>query len=257
VNFLIDTHAHLDMEPICENIEKTILEAKNAGIKKIIIPGVTIGDMDRIIDLIEAHDCLYGAAGLHPSEAKSWDENSYETLKKYARHPKIVAIGEIGLDYHWDKSFNDIQIHVFKEQIRLAKELKKPIIVHDREAHQDVLNVLAETSAKEVGGIMHCFSGSSQFALQCIKLNFLIALGGPVTFKNAQKPKEVAMTVPLDHLVLETDSPYLAPQPHRGKTNYPHFVKLVAEEIAQIKGISLEEVAKTTTANVEKLFNFV
>ena len=253
--FLVDTHAHIDFEPLSIDIEKTINDAKDAGVEKIIIPGVTIEDLDKIIALIDKYDCLYGAAGLHPSEAKSWDDNSYNTLKEYAKHPKIVAIGEIGLDYHWDNSFNDLQKHVFKQQIQLAKELKKPVIVHDREAHQDTLNILVETSASEVGGVMHCFSGSAEFALQCIKLNFYIALGGPVTFKNAKKPKEVAKAVPLENLVLETDSPYLTPHPYRGKTNSPHLVRLVAEEIAGIKEIPFNEIARITTLNAKKLFN--
>lgn len=251
---LIDTHAHLDFDNYQEDFDKVIEDAFKAGVERMIIPGVTIQDIPKIITLIDKYDCLYGAVGLHPSDAKDWDDNTYETLKEYAKHKKIIAIGEVGLDYYWDKTFNDVQQHVFREQIRLAKELNKPLIVHNRDAHEDTLSILKETEAANIGVVMHCFSGSAEFAIECTKLGFYIALGGPVTFKNAKKPKEVAKAVPVDKLLVETDSPFLTPHPYRGKTNYPHMVKLVAQEIASLRKISFEEVAKTTTENAQKLF---
>lgn len=251
---LIDTHAHLDFEDLSNNLDEILKNCEENGIKRIIIPGVTIKDTPKIIKLIEKYDNLYGAVGLHPSEAKDWDDKSYETLKNYAKHDKIVAIGETGLDYYWDKTFNDKQQFVFKEHIKLAQELNLPLIVHDREAHGDILSILKETNAKEVGGVMHCFSGSPEFALECIKEGFYIALGGPVTFKNAHKPKDVAKIVPLEKLLLETDSPFLAPHPFRGKTNDPSKVRLIAQEIANLKAVSLEELAETTFNNSIKLF---
>ena len=251
---LIDTHAHLDFDEYKDNFEDVLKQAQEAGVEKIIIPGVTIKDSQRVVDLIEKYDCLYGAIGVHPSEAKTWDENSYEILKNFAKHEKIVAIGEIGLDYYWDKTFNDVQQVVLKEQIKLAKKLKKPVIIHDREAHSDVFNILKETNANEVGVVMHCFSGSLEFAMECVNLGFYIALGGPVTFKNAKKPKEVASKIPLDKLLLETDCPFLTPHPYRGQVNYPHYIKLVAEEIATLRGVSYDEIASQTTKNAEKLF---
>ncbi|MDD3014274.1 MAG: TatD family hydrolase [Candidatus Gastranaerophilales bacterium] len=249
---LIDTHAHLDFEDYQGNFDNLLDEAKSAGVEKIIIPGVTIKDLNRIITLIDKYENLFGAVALHPSEAKDWNDDSYNILKEYASHPKVVAIGETGLDYYWDKTFTDTQKFVFKEHTRLAKELDLPLIIHDRDAHADILEILKEEGVNK--GVMHCFSGSAEFAAECIKLGMHIALGGPVTFKNAKKPKEVAKSVPLDKLVLETDSPFLAPQPFRGKQNDPSKIKLVAEEIASIKKISLEEVANITSKNAEILF---
>jgi TatD DNase family protein len=168
-----------------------------------------------------------------------------------------VALGEMGLDYHWDKSPKDIQKEVFRKQIRLARKVKLPIIIHNREATADILEILKEEKAEEVGGIMHCFSGSPEVARECVNMNFYISLGGPVTFKNAKKPKEVAAEVPLEKLLIETDCPYLTPHPFRGKRNEPGYVKLVAEQIAEIKGLSYEEVAETTTKNAKKFFGII
>lgn len=251
---LIDTHAHVDFEDFELSTDKILEKCKQNHVEKIIVPGVTFEDLDRVISTIEKYDNLYGAAGIHPSEAKSWTEGSYEKLKEYALHPKVVGIGETGLDYYWDKTFNDQQQFVFKEQIRLAKEVNKPLIIHDREAHGDILNILKETNASEIGGVMHCFSGSYEFAMECIKLNFHIALGGPVTFKNAHKPKEVAEKIPLEKLVLETDSPFLTPHPFRGQQNDPSKVLLVAETIAELRGLTIKQLADATTANAQKLF---
>lgn len=251
---LIDTHAHLDFEDYRDNIDQILENARLSGVQKIIIPGVIVKDIDNIIKLIEKYDNLYGAVAMHPSEAKDWNDNTYNQLKEFALHPKIVAIGETGLDYYWDKTFVEQQKFVFKEHIRLAKELKLPLIIHNRDAHADTLAILKETHAREVSGVMHCFSGSAEFARECIAEGFYIALGGPVTFKNAKKPKEVVANIPLEWLLLETDSPFLAPHPYRGKVNDPSKIVLVAEEIAGIKNISLEEIAKITTHNAETLF---
>lgn len=249
---LIDTHAHLDFEKLRENIDEVLENCKTAGIEKIVIPGVTLVDMPKVIDLIEKYDNLYGAAAVHPSETKDWQEEYYYILQDYAQHDKVVAIGETGLDYYWDKSFNETQQHVFRRHLEMAEELELPVIVHDREAHGDILSILKEYP--NVKGVMHCFSGSAEFAIECIKLGYYIALGGPVTFKNSVKPKEVAAKVPIEKLVLETDSPFLAPHPYRGKDNDPSKIILVAETIAEIKNLSIEEVANITSNNAEKLF---
>lgn len=253
---IIDTHAHLDFDDLYNELDKFLQEASDAGVEKIIIPGVEPEKFDKIIELIDNHDNLYGAIGIHPSDAKKWDENSYDLIKNLAKHPKVLAIGEIGLDYYWDKTFNEIQKEVLIKQIEIAKELKKPIIIHDREAHGDVLQILKETNAKEVGVIMHCFSGSVEFAQECIKEGYYIALGGVVTFKNAKKPQEVAKEIPLEKLLLETDSPFLTPVPFRGKTNSPAKVKLVAEKIAELREMPIEEIEEATTKNAYKIFNF-
>ncbi len=253
-NKFIDTHAHLDFKDYENNLDEVVQEIIDAGIEKVIIPGVTIPETDRVVKLIEKYDMLYGAVGLHPSEANSWRDDTCDLLKEYAKHPKIIAIGEVGLDYYWDKSFVEQQQFVFKEQINLAKKMKLPLIVHDRDAHADTISILKDTSAGEVGVIMHCFSGSTEFAMECVNEGFYVALGGPVTFKNSKKPKEVAKTVPLDKLLLETDSPFLAPHPFRGKLNSPAKIPLIAEEIAKLRNITLEELASATTDNVERVF---
>jgi TatD DNase family protein len=160
----------------------------------------------------------------------------------------------MGLDYHWDKSPKDVQKEVFRKQIALAKEVQLPIIIHNREATADIVQILKEENAKEVGGVMHCFSGSLEVAKQCMDMNFYISFGGPVTFKNAKKPKEVAAEIPLDRLLIETDCPYLTPHPFRGKRNEPSYVKYIAEKIAELKGLTFEEIAKITTRNGKKLF---
>lgn len=249
---LIDTHAHLDFEDLRENLDEIIGDALDIGVEKIIIPGVTIKDTPKIIEIIDKYDNIYGAVSVHPTEVKNWKDGDYEILKNYAQHEKIVAIGETGLDYYWDKTYINEQKHVFRQHIKLAGEMKLPLIVHNRDAHADTLEILAKFS--EVKGVMHCFSGSAEFALECIKIGYYIALGGPVTFKNAKKPKEVAEKVPLEWLLIETDSPFLAPHPFRGKQNDPSKIKFIAKAIAEIKDISLEEVANATSQNAEKLF---
>ena len=197
---------------------------------------------------------MYGLLGVHPSEVKDWNDNLIDKIKKYAKNKKIVGIGEIGLDYYWDKSFNDLQKEVFIKQIKLANELNLPISIHDREAHKDTYDILKEYN-KNSKIIMHCFSGSVEFAKECVKEGWYIALGGVVTFKNAIKMKEVAKNIPIENLLLETDAPYLTPVPYRGKTNQPAYVKYVAEEIAKLRDTSFEEIDRITTQNAERVFN--
>ena len=211
--------------------------------------------LKKTIELIETYDFLYGSVGWHPVDAIDMTEDDLKWIEELCSHPKVRALGEIGLDYHWDKSPKDIQKEVFRKQIRLAKKVKLPIIIHNREATADILEILREEEASEVGGIMHCFSGSAETARECIDMNFYISLGGPVTFKNAKRPKEVAKEVPLDKLLIETDCPYLTPHPYRGKRNEPAYVKLVAQQIAELKGITLAEVEAETTENAKKIFD--
>jgi len=256
MNVFIDTHSHIDMGDFIEDFPAMLAQCDEVGVKKIIIPGVNQEDTPRIIELIEEYEQLYALVGMHPEEAKKWNDTTYNYFKEVAKHPKVLGIGEIGLDYYWDKTYNDIQQEVFIKQIELAKEINKPIVVHDRDAHADTLRILKETNAKEIGVVLHCFSGSVEFLNECIKEGYYISLGGVTTFKNAIKPKEVAMAVPLDRLMLETDAPYMTPVPYRGKTNYPYYIPLIAENIAKLRGISLEEVAKVTTDNAVSFFRF-
>ena len=251
---LFDTHVHVNAEQFNEDLEDVIDRAKEAGVDNMVVVGFDRPTIIRAMELIETYDFMYAAVGWHPVDAIDMTEDDLQWIEELSNHPKVVAIGEMGLDYHWDKSPKDVQMEVFRKQIRLAKKVGLPIIIHNREATADIVNILKEEEASRVGGIMHCFSGSAETALECINMNFYISLGGPVTFKNAKKPKEVAAAVPLDRLLIETDCPYLAPHPYRGKRNEPSYVKLVAEQIAEIKQLTIEEVSQATTENAKKLF---
>ncbi|MEY8735335.1 TatD family hydrolase [Peribacillus frigoritolerans] len=251
---LFDTHVHVNAEQFNEDLEDVIDRAKEAGVDNMVVVGFDRPTIIRAMELIETYDFMYAAVGWHPVDAIVMTEDDLQWIEELSNHPKVVAIGEMGLDYHWDKSPKDVQMEVFRKQIRLAKKVGLPIIIHNREATADIVNILKEEEASRVGGIMHCFSGSAETALECINMNFYISLGGPVTFKNAKKPKEVAAAVPLDRLLIETDCPYLAPHPYRGKRNEPSYVKLVAEQIAEIKQLTFEEVSQATTENAKKLF---
>lgn len=250
---LIDTHTHIDMiEGI--SIDEVLENARQNGVEKLIVPCAYPKDVDKIYELSLKYKNVYGMLGVHPSEVKDWDDSLIDKIKEYSKSNKIVAIGEIGLDYYWDKSFNDLQKEVFIKQIKLANELNLPISIHDREAHKDTFDILKEYN-KNSTIVMHCFSGSVEFARECIKEGWYIALGGVVTFKNAIKTKDVAKDIPLDKLLLETDAPYLTPVPYRGKENQPAYVKFVAEEIAKLRGISSEEVEKISSENAIKVFH--
>ena len=249
-----DTHAHLNAEQYSEDLTEVIDRALETGVSNIVVVGFDRPTIERAMELIEQYDFMYASVGWHPVDAIDMTDEDLLWIEELSKHPRVVALGEMGLDYHWDKSPKDIQKEVFRKQIQLAKKVKLPIIIHNREATADIVEILKEENAQEVGGIMHCFSGSPETAKECVDMNFYISLGGPVTFKNAKKPKEVAEVIPMDRLLIETDCPYLAPHPFRGKRNEPGYVKLVAEQIAEIKGMSLEEVAEKTTANAKKLF---
>ncbi len=251
---LVDTHVHLNAEQYEEDVEEVIERAREAGVGKMIVVGFDTETIERAMELVERYDFLYAVIGWHPVDAIDCTEENLAWIESLTKHPKVVGIGETGLDYHWDKSPKDVQIELFRKQIRLAKKLNLPIIIHNRDATADVVRILEEEEAHTVGGIMHCFSGSVEIARQCIEMNFMISLGGPVTFKNAKMPKKVATEIELEHLLVETDAPYLTPHPHRGKRNEPFYVTLVAEEIAKLKEITYEEVAEQTTANALKLF---
>lgn len=255
---MIDTHAHIDFEGYESRFDDFIREVQAAGVEKVMIPGVVPQDFPRIIRLIEKYDCLYAAAGIHPSELKRVDDGWEEKVEEFASHPKVVAIGEIGLDYYWDKDEenHNLQKEVLKKQVRLALERGLPISVHDREAHGDTFDILSEMIHGEIPVIMHCFSGSPEFAERCIKQGWYLAFGGVLTFKNAKKTREVVKRIPMDKILLETDSPYLTPVPHRGEENSPAYVRFVAEEIARLKEISFEEVDEITTKNAIKVLKF-
>ncbi len=251
----IDTHSHIDMiEKI--TLEEVITNADQNNVTKIILPCAYPKDIDKISQIAASYPNIYAYLGVHPSEAKDWDDSLAEKIEnEISFNKKIVGIGEIGLDYYWDKSFNAVQKEVFIKQIQLANKLNLPINIHDREAHKDCFDILTEYN-KNSTVIMHCFSGSIEFAKECINAGFYIAIGGVVTFKNAVKMKEVAKGIPLERLLLETDAPYLTPVPYRGEENQPAYVKFVAEEIANLRKITVEEIALATSENAERIFNF-
>ncbi|GAC92322.1 Mg-dependent DNAse [Anoxybacillus flavithermus NBRC 109594] len=254
---LFDTHAHLNATQFNEDVGQVIERARAEGVSHIVVVGFDRPTIERAMELAEQYSFIYAAVGWHPVDAIHMTDEDLSMIERLAAHPKVVALGEMGLDYYWDQSPKDVQKEVFRKQIRLAKKVKLPIIIHNRDATADIVDILREEHAEEVGGVMHCFSGSIEVARQCMDMNFYISFGGPVTFKNAKKPKEVAKEIPLDRLLIETDCPYLTPHPFRGKRNEPSYVKYVAEAIAELKGLSFEEVAQKTFDNAKRLFGII
>lgn len=254
---LFDTHAHLNAPEFDEDRDAVIARAQENGVSTIVNIGFNAQTIPTCLELAERYDFIYAAVGWHPQDAKDMTDEHLEWIAELSRHPKVVGLGEMGLDYYWDTSPRDVQAKVFRKQIRLAKKLQLPIIIHNRDAHQDVLTILREEKAAEVGGIMHCFSGSWETAKMALDMNFYISFGGPLTFKNARQPKEVAAKVPLDRLLIETDCPYLTPHPFRGKRNESGYVRYVAEEMANLHGLTYEEMAEITAANARKLFRLI
>ena len=251
--YLFDTHAHIlddqfndDRDQVIQNIYDNMALVVNIG--------CNLEDCPRTVALAEQYDKLYAAVGLHPEDVKTYTPEGWDMICKLAEHPKVVGIGETGLDYYWDTSTKDAQKVLFEQHSDLAKQLHKPLVIHDREAHGDTLEILKRTNAKEAGGILHAFSGSVEMALEVIKMGFYIGLGGPVTFKNARKAVEVAQAIPLDYLVIETDCPYMAPVPFRGKRNEPMLVQHTAAKIAELRGISVEELIEATYQNGKRVY---
>lgn len=251
---LIDTHVHLNADQYDDDLEEVMQRAAGAGIEKMVVVGFDRKTIERTMDLIEKYENVYGVIGWHPVDASDCTDQDLEWIESLSDHPKIVGIGETGLDYHWDKSPHDVQKELFKKQIALAKKVKLPVIIHNREATRDCIEILKSEGAHETGGIMHAFSGNEADADTVIGMNFHVSLGGPVTFKNAQEPKDIAVHVPIERLLVETDAPFLTPHPYRGKRNEPAYVKLVAEKIAELRGMSYEDLAAQTTRNAEALF---
>lgn len=252
---LTDTHTHLDHPKFEGEREVIVQRAKEAGVTRIINIGFNRETISTTLALSETYECIDAVIGWHPQDAIDCKADDLDYIEHLARtHPKVTALGEMGLDYYWDTSPKDVQHRVFREQIRLARKLGLPIVIHNRDAHADVVSILKEEKAYDVGGVMHCFSGSWEIAKQCLDMNFYISFGGPVTFKNAKQPKEVLDKVPMDRLLVETDAPFLTPHPYRGKRNETGYVRLVAEAAAEIKGMTLEQFAAQTSANADLLF---
>ena len=252
---IFDSHAHYESEQFdADRAELLGSVLPQKGVCCVINMGSDMASLQQTVDLCDKYDYFYGAVGIHPECAGDLPEDWLQQVEKLLSHPKIVAVGEIGLDYYWDTTTKDAQKVLFQQHIDLACQLKKPLVIHDREAHGDTLDILKNSNARQVGGILHAFSGSVEMALEVIKLGFYIGLGGPVTFKNARKTVEVAAAIPLDHLVIETDCPYMAPVPFRGKRNEPMLVQHTAAKIAEIRGISVEELVEATYQNGKRIY---
>ena len=253
---LFDSHAHLNDARFDEDREALIKKLQEEHVDLVLNPGADIETSISSVELANKYDFIYAAVGVHPHDVKDLDDTAIDTLRKLAtENEKVVAIGEIGLDYYYDNSPREVQKEWFKKQIELANELKLPIIIHDRDAHQDVFDIIRDTKSPEIGCVIHCYSGNVELAKEYVKMGCYISIPGTVTFKNNKKTREVAKEIPLEYLLIETDSPYMAPEPHRGKRNDPSLVAFVADKIAQEKGISYEKVCEATKANAKRLFN--
>ncbi|MFX4262890.1 TatD family hydrolase [Pelotomaculum propionicicum] len=251
---LFDTHAHLNDENYNEDRDEMIQRARQAGIRHIVNIGFNLASSRESIKLADSYDLIYAAVGIHPHDAAEAGPGYLEELEKMALHPKVAAIGEIGLDYYRDLSPRPVQRKVFVEQMALAKKLQKPIIIHDRDAHGDMMDILRKEKLGPSGGVMHCYSGSWEMARELLDMGFYISIAGPVTFSNAARLKDVAARVPRDRLLIETDAPYLTPAPYRGRRNEPAHIQYTAEEIARLRGMEKEDLAKMCAENGRKLF---
>ncbi len=250
---LVDTHCHLDNEQFESDREAVIERARNAGVERMMAIGTGNGppDLEVAVRLADAYPFLYATVGVHPHDASKATEETFERLRELLRHPKVLALGEIGLDYHYDFSPRDVQREVFERQIDLAKEAGKPIVIHTREAWADTLSVLRALWQGE--GIMHCFTGDEAQAREALECGFYLSFGGVLTFPKAESVREAARITPEDRLLIETDCPYLAPVPHRGKRNEPALIAETARRLAEVRGVTLDDIARVTTANFERL----
>ena len=251
---IFDTHAHYDDKQFDQDREELLASMKDNGIGTIVDVGSNMETSAWIVDAVKRYPMMYGAVGVHPSDTADLTDSDIDTLKEYAGKDKILAIGEIGLDYYWDEPERAIQKKWFEAQIELAREVKLPIIIHSRDAAKDTYDIMKALHAEDIGGVVHCFSYSKEMARQFLDMGFYIGIGGVVTFKNAKTLKEVAAYAPLDRIVLETDCPYLSPEPNRGKRNSSLNLNYVAEALSQIKGIDKEELIAVTEENARKLY---
>lgn len=264
---LIDTHAHLDFSKFDPDRQSVIKRAQAAGVAAMVNVGVDVASSQRAVALAGQHPAIYAAVGMHPHSAKKLDGAALAELRELAGAPKVVAVGEIGLDYYRNLSPRDVQRRAFRAQLAWAAKLGKPVIIHDRDAHAEVMDILADWASGLDSfpgvrsaldgrlGVLHTFSGDRAMAERAVDLGFYISISGPVTYKNARELPEVVRTVPLDRLLVETDCPFLAPHPHRGKRNEPAYVRLVAERIAELRHMPFDDLAEATTANARRLFD--
>ncbi len=250
----IDTHAHLFYPNFENDLDDVIKNSVEAGVDKIIVPATDIPTSEKVLELVKKYDFIYGAVGVHPHDTKDWSNELIEKIEQLADHDKIVAIGEIGLDYHYDFSPKDKQIEAFKAQIELAIKINKPVIIHNRESDEDMMKIIRSYADTNLRAQFHCFNGSLDNAKEIVKMNHFISFTGNITFKNADSVRNIASNISVEHIMLETDSPFMTPEPHRGKRNEPAYVKYVAEKIAEVHRLKVEDIARVTSFNVFRMF---
>jgi len=252
---LIDTHTHLDDPRYDADRDTTIQRARQAGVGAFVTIGCDLATSRSAVTLADHHPDIYASIGVHPHEVKHIADGWYDELRRLAQNQKVVAYGEIGLDYHYNHSTPKEQRERFREQVQLARELRLPVIIHTREAQEDTISILKEEKAAEVGGVFHCFSGDAWLAKDALDLGFYLSFSGILTFQNASMLRDIAKQTPLDRVLIETDCPYLTPVPHRGKRNEPAFVSHVAQQLAEIHPeLSLDQISQATTENAKRLF---
>lgn len=251
---IFDTHAHYDDEAFNEDREAVIKSLAAAGVETVVNIGASMASSETTLELTRNYPFIYGTAGVHPSETAELDEEKFQRLKEIVREPKIVAVGEIGLDYYWEKPAHDIQKNWFERQLELAREVNLPVVIHSREAAKDTLEIMKAAKAGDMGGVIHCFSYGKDMAREYLDMGFFLGIGGVLTFKNAKKIREVVEYAPMAQLVLETDSPYMAPEPNRGKRNTSANLPYVVNMMAEIKGLSPEDVIAATEKNARRLY---
>ena len=251
---MIESHTHMDDAAFDEDREILIEEIKNAGIEYMMNISASLTSIKTSMELAKKYDFIYTSVGVHPSETEDLNEKNFQWLKEQAAHEKVKAIGEIGLDYYWQEPEKEVQQYWFRNQLRLAHEMNLPVIIHSREAAADTYKIMKEEKADRLSGVIHCFSYTKETARDYLNWNYYFGIGGVVTFQNAKKLKEAVEYIPIENIVLETDSPYLAPVPFRGKRNSSLNLPLIAQTIADIKGLNVEKVIEVTTENAKKLY---
>lgn len=251
---IFDTHAHYDDEAFDEDREELLSGLPTEGIGRVVNVGASLASCKKCVELSEKYDYIYTAIGVHPSETAELNEENFAWLKEQCRHPKCVAVGEIGLDYYWPEPDAKIQKEWFVRQLSLAKELKKPVVIHSRDACQDTLEIMKEQKCEEIGGVIHCYSYTKETAREYLERGFYFGIGGVLTFKNSKKLREAVEYLPLENIVIETDCPYLAPVPNRGKRNSSLNLPYVMEELAAIKGVTAQEIRQITWENACRLY---
>ena len=251
---IFDTHAHYDDEDFDLDREDLLAKMKESGVSHVVNIGASLASTKRSVELAKQYDFIYAAVGVHPSDTRELNEETFQWLKKQCKEPKVVAVGEIGLDYYWDEPERDIQKEWFARQIALGREEKLPLVIHSRDAAQDTIDIMKSEKAAEAGGILHCFSYTKETAKIFLDMDFSFGIGGVITFKNAKKLKEAVEYIPMDKIVIETDCPYLSPEPNRGKRNSSLNLPYVVKAIAEIKNLPEEEVLRKTYENAKKLY---